>query len=96
MAICIVTGTICKADGTVLEGVAVVGTIKSTLEDQGGQVADSCGVSSEAIEATTQSDGTFSIDLIQGSTVLLEIDSINLRKEILVPALATADFTTLI
>lgn len=94
--ICTVTGTVCKADGSVLSGVQVVATIKSTQQDQGGQVAASVGVSSEAIEAFTADDGSFGVDLIQGATVLLEIDPINLRKEILIPEETTVDFTTLI
>ena len=94
--ICTVTGTVCKADGTILPGVQVVATIKSTQQDQGGQVADGVGVTSDPVEAFTGDDGVFGIDLIQGAMVLLEIDTINLRKEILVPAETTIDFTTLI
>ncbi len=94
--ICTVTGTICKADGAILQGVQVVATIRSTQQDQGGQVADDVGVTSDPIEAFTGDDGVFGVDLIQGSTVLLEIDSINLRKEIQIPEEATVDFTTLI
>jgi len=95
-AICTVTGTICKADGSIMPGVQVVATIKSTQQDQGGQVASSVGVVSDPIEAFTGDDGVFGIDLIQGAVVLLEIDFINLRKEILVPAETTVDFVTLI
>ena len=94
--ICTVTGTICKADGSVLPSAQVTGTIKSTQQDQGGQVADGVGVGSEEIEAFTGDDGAFAIDLIQGATIVLEIPAINLRKEILIPAETTVDFTTLI
>ena len=95
-AICTVTGTICKADGSIMPGVQVVATIKSTQQDQGGQVASSVGVVSDPIEAFTGDDGVFGIDLIQGAVVLLEIDFINLRKEMGVPAETTVDFVTLI
>jgi len=96
MAICTVTGTICKADETPLANQQVKATIKSTQQDQGGQVAGTKGIVSDPIEAFTEDDGTFGIDLVQGATVLLEIPTINLRKEILVPAEVTVDFTTLI
>lgn len=96
MAICTVTGTICKADETPLANQLVKATIKSTQQDQGGQVAGTKDVVSDPIEAFSEDDGSFGIDLIQGATVLLGIPTINLRKEILVPAQVTVDFTTLI
>ncbi len=96
MTICTVTGFICKADGTPLANQQVIATIKSTQQDQGGQVVSTAGVTSDPIEAFTEDDGNFGIALIQGATVLLEIPTINLRKEILVPVAVTVDFTTLI
>lgn len=96
MAICTVTGTICKADETPLASQLVKATIKSTQQDQGGQVAGTKGVVSDPIEAHTDDLGAFGIDLIQGAIVLLEIPTINLRKEVLIPAEVTVDFTTLI
>lgn len=96
MAICTVTGTITKLDESPLANELVKATIKSTQQDQSGQVAGAKGVSSVAIEAYTQDDGSFGIDLLQGAVVLLEIPAINLRKEIIVPASTTIDFTTLI
>jgi hypothetical protein len=95
MAICTLTGTICKADETPLANQLVKATIKLTQQDQGGQVAGAVGVVSDPIEAFTDDDGSFGIDLIQGITVLLEIPTINMRKEIVVPALTTANFVTL-
>jgi hypothetical protein len=95
--VCTVSGTICKLDGTPApSGTQISATVKSTQADQGGQLAGGAGVSSAAIEAFTGDAGTFSIQLIQGSTVLLEIPAINLRKEIVVPAENTADFSTLV
>jgi hypothetical protein len=44
----------------------------------------------------TADDGTFTIQLLQGATVELEIPDINLRKEILIPTETTVDFVTLI
>jgi len=96
-AVCSVTGTICKLDGSLLSaGSPISATVKSTQGDQGGQLAGGAGVASAAIEAFTDDAGTFSIQLIQGAIALLEIPAINLRKEITVPALVTADFSTLI
>lgn len=91
-----VTGIICKADGSIVVGAQVKATIKSTQQDQGGQVAGTTGVTSTQIEAFTGDDGTFAIDLVGGATVLLEIPAINLRKEIVVPDDGTVDFITLI
>ena len=96
MAICTLTGTIVKADSSPMSGQQILAVIKSTQVDQGGQVVDSVGVSSTPIEAFTKDDGSFSIDLLQGATVVLEIPAINLRKEVLIPALTTADFTALV
>lgn len=96
MAICTVTGFICKADESPLANQLVKATIKSTQQDLGGQVAGAKGVVSDPIEAFTDDTGVFGIDLIQGATVLFEIPTINLRREIIVPAEVTVDFTTLI
>ena len=93
---CQITGTLCGVDGTAKAGAQVRGTIKSTQADQGGQVADGAGITSETISAITQDDGTFSLQVLQGATIILEIPDINLKKEIVVPAENTADFTTLI
>ena len=91
-----ITGTICKADGSVVQGAQVKATVKSTEDDMGGQVASGVGVTSDQIEAFTEEDGTFAIDLVAGATVLLDIPDINLRKEIVVPAEGSTDFVELI
>jgi hypothetical protein len=96
MAICTVTGRICKADETPLAHQQVTATIKSTQADQGGQIAGTVGVVSDPIEAVTDDEGNFAIDLIQGSIVLLSIPTINLRKEVEIPAENTVVFTELI
>jgi len=96
-AVCTVTGTICKLDGTAVPaGTQISATVKSTQPDQGGQLASGAGIASTPIEAFTGDTGEFGIQLIQGSTVLLEIPTINLRKEILVPLTVTADFADLV
>lgn len=95
-AICTIKGTITKADGSPMAGQQVTAVIKSTEQDQGGQIANGYGVTSDAIEAFTDGDGSFCIDLIQGAIVLFSIPAINLRKEIVVPVTSTADFSSLI
>ncbi len=96
MAICTVTGTISKVDGSPAANQQVVVVVKSTQIDQGGQLAGGIGVISDPLEAFTDDGGVFSIDLLQGATVTLEVPGINLRKEIIVPASTTVDFSTLI
>jgi hypothetical protein len=94
--VCQVTGTILDVDNAPKASVQVRATIKSTQQDQGGQVAGGAGVTSSPISAVTADDGTFTIQLLQGATVELEIPDINLRKEILIPTETTVDFVTLI
>lgn len=95
---CTISGTILNADGTPNTDVTILATVQSSLDDYGGQVEPTAvvGVTSVVIEAFTEDDGTFEITLIQGLRVLLEIQAMNLRKEILVPATPTADFISLI
>ena len=89
--VCTISCSLCALDGTpVPSGTQVSATVKSTQADQGGQLAGGVGISSAPIEAFTDDAGLFSVQLVQGATVLIEIPAINLRKEILVPATATA------
>ena len=95
--VCTVSGSLCALDGTpVPAGTQISATVMSTQADQGGQLAGGVGVSSTFIEALTDDAGLFSIQLIQGATVLLEIPAINLRKDILVPLTTTALFADLV
>ena len=96
MAVCTVQGTIKKLDDTPSVGQQVIATIVSTEDDQGGQVAGDVGVTDEPIEAFTDENGEFTIDLIQGARVVLSIPAINLRKEVVVPNEDTAYLVDLI
>lgn len=96
MPICTLTGTLQKLDGTPAIGQQVLVTIQSTQIDQSGQFAGIIGVISDAIEAVTDDTGLFTIDLLQGAVVLLEVPTINLRKQITIPALNTVEFSTLV
>lgn len=95
---CTISGTILNADGTPNSDATIIATVQSSLDDYGGQVAVAAvvGVTSVPIEVFTEDDGTFELTLIQGLRCLLEIQAINLRKEIVVPAATTADFISLI
>ena len=93
---CEITGSVCNGDGTIVPGAIVKAAIKSTGTDQGGQFAGAAGVTSFDIEAFTEETGSFVITLIQGGTFLLEIPSINLRKEIVVPLDSTALLSDLV
>jgi hypothetical protein len=95
-AICTVTGTVYGLDGAPIEGTQVTARIASADDDMGGQIIDNAGVVSDPIEVFTDDVGAFSIALIQGTAVLFAIPSINLRKQILVPAASSVDFSTLI
>lgn len=91
-----IVGTICNADGSIFVGARVSATIRSTKNDQGGQVVDQAGVTSTAIEAFSDETGSFSFCILSGAVVLMEIPSINLRKEVSIPLSGPVDFTTII
>jgi uncharacterized GH25 family protein len=96
IVVCTISGKLVRADGTPIANQHVVATICSTMDDQGGQVACGVGVSSEQLEAFTDCNGNFAIDLLQNAVFMFEIPAINLRKKIKIPAQTTANFTTLI
>lgn len=93
---CTVMGTVCNLDGTPNSDVQVRARIESTIADQGGQLITGVGVTNEPIIAFTDDNGFFAIDLLQGARVELHIPSINLRKIILVPTEASAQFEDLV
>ena len=93
--VCQVSGTICGIDGTPKAGAQVRATVQSTQADQGGQVAGGAGITSETVSAITADDGTFTIQLLQGSIVDLQVPDINMDKQVTIPAEATADFVDL-
>lgn len=95
-SICTVSGTIYNLDGSIAVGVPVKATVVSAATTQSGQLFGGSGITSTAIEAVTDATGTFSLDLVQGAKVLLEIPGINLKKTIDVPPTSTADFSSLI
>ena len=76
---CTITGTVCNLDGSPNCEVTIRATVLSTEDDKGGQLASDIGVTSDGVEAFTEDDGSFSITLLQGAKVLLEIPQIHLR-----------------
>jgi hypothetical protein len=93
---CVVSGEILNLDGTPNTDVHIKAWVDSTCMDQGGQLVGDVGVTSKQIDAFTEDDGTFSITLIRGAKVRIEIEAISLRKDILVPDAATALFSDLV
>ena len=96
VATCDISGSVCGGDGVAAVGVLVKATIKSTEEDKGGQFVNNAGISIYNIEAFTGEDGAYTIALAQGGVFLIEVQTINLRKEILVPPTATANMADLV
>lgn len=95
-ATCTVSGSVVYLDGTPVVGTQVVATMESTDRDQGGQMVDGVGVALRPSEAFTDADGIFSLLLVRGARVLLEVPDIKLRKIITVPNVAAIDFAELI
>lgn len=94
--LCVVFGVVIDADGTPNTDVSVKGTIVSTKDTKDGQIVDSFGITNKAIEAFTDDNGFFEISLLQGASVILNIPTIELNREIAVPAQATVDFQDLL
>jgi hypothetical protein len=93
---CIITGEVLNLDGTPNSDVQIKAWVDSTCMDQGGQLVGEAGVTSKQIDAFTEDDGTFSITLLRGAKVRIEIEAIHLRKYILVPDAETALFSDLV
>lgn len=105
MSVCAISGTIMTLDGQPASGQQVLFSVRSTLDDQGGQLASytapdtsvlSVGITSDSVTVFTDTNGGFEVDLLRGARVLMEIPGINLRKEIQVPDASEADFADLI
>src|SRR5579859_6206003 len=97
MATCVVQGTIVNLDGTPSVEAQVRASARSTEEDGSGQIVGGEGVTSEPVVAFTDEKGSFSMALLQGTVVLLEIPSIHLRRAVTVPSVeGPVDFTSLL
>jgi hypothetical protein len=97
VAVCLVVGVIQKLDGTPVVEAQVRASVRSTEKDQSGQIVGSSGVSSEPVVEFTDDTGTFSLLLLQGAVVQLEIPAIHLERCIEVPLVpGPVDFSTLV
>lgn len=96
MPTCLISGILKRVDETPMPDQVVQATIQSRSDDQGGQLVGVAGIVSDPVEAYSDLDGTFEINLLQGAIVLLEIPSICLSKLVLVPTVATAKLEDLI
>jgi len=94
--LCTVFGTVVNPDGSPNSDVQVRATIESTKSTKDGQTVGTLGVTGKRIEVFTDDAGFFEVQLLQGASVVLSIPDIELEKTITVPALASADFNTLI
>jgi hypothetical protein len=90
VAMCTVFGTILDPHGRPRPNIAAKATVIPVA-----LVAPATGISLVEIDATTDENGLFSMSLAQGLRVRLEIPEIGYDKRVLIPALSSADFTTL-
>lgn len=96
MSVCTITGTIRMLNGQPICGVPVKVSIKLTSSTRDGQVFGGTGITSAPIEAFTDEDGDFTIDILQGAAVNLSIPAINLDRLVTVPNTSTVDFIDLL
>jgi len=95
-AVCVVFGTVVNADGTPNTDVCVLGEVVSTKDSKDGQLVDEYGVTGDQVETFTNDEGFFELALLQGSTMILSIPKIDLKREICVPTSISVNFQTLI
>lgn len=93
---CRIYGRVVGFDGVPLPGTAVMAHVQLTAKDMSGQFITNVGILSDDVEAYTDNEGNFEIDLAQGGIAEIEIAAINLDKTLTVPAQATALLTDLI
>lgn len=93
---CRIYGRVAGFDGVPLAGAAIAGHIQYTAKDMSGQFVGPVGITSDNIDAFTDNEGNFEIDLVQGGIADLEIATINFEKSFTVPAQPAANLTDLI
>ena len=96
MPTCTITGTLENLDGTPCIDADIRVFLVPTDKDQGGQFVGNVGVTSDAIDAVTDETGLFSVDLLQGARVRIEVAVINLRKIFTVPSTSSANLSDLV
>ena len=89
--VCIVSGSIRTVGSTVPRGTKAVFRPVSFPGASSGNI-----VSADAVVSYLSPYGTFSVELIQGSTVIVEIEGTGIRAQISVPYASTADILDLL
>jgi len=95
-SICVLHGTVLMANGdpeTEAQVQVFIDNVKKTKE---GQFVGTDGVTSVPVEAFTDDNGYWEIDVIREAVVHIVIPKINLDAEITVPDSASAEITTLL
>jgi len=85
MATCEIRGTIQGLDGAPVAESQVRAVVQLTDQDQSGQFVSGIGATSEPIVVFTDDLGEFSLPVLQGAVIEIEIPAINLRKLVTVP-----------
>ena len=93
---CRIYGRVTGFDGVPLAGAAIAAHIQYTAQDMSGQFIGAVGITSDNIEAYTDDEGNFEIDLVQNGAAVIEIATINLTKSFTVPVQDTANLIDLI
>lgn len=93
---CRIYGRVVGFDGVPVAGTAVSAHVQLAAKDMSGQFVVNVGILSPNVEAYTDDEGNFEIDLVQGGVAEVEIAAINLDKTLTVPAAPTALLTDLI
>lgn len=89
--ICSIQGVITSVTGRPIKDVTISVRLKKAPT-----VIDSAGIYKYNQSALTAEDGSFVIDVPQGSRILLTIDDIGLREELLIPLEVAVDLQTLL
>lgn len=92
---CRIYGRVMGFDGVAVSGTAVAAHVQYAT-DQSGQFIGPSGILSAYVEAYTDDNGNFEIDLVQGGVASFEIAFINLKKSFPVPVQPTANLLDLI
>lgn len=91
-SLCNLFGTVLDINGDADEGKAIrLSIIPNTILATG----DKAGMSTDRINTVTDENGQFSVDIIRGLTVRLQISSIGYDRKIVIPDAASANFADL-
>jgi hypothetical protein len=93
--VCVITGNVIDLEGrSFWDAQALTVTFRPVQMPQ--QSGNTSLITSRPIVTTTDAYGNFSVPLLQGSTVLVEVAALGLRQQFVVPALTTATLLSLL